>query len=232
MLSTDVLARIRKLLAVAEHPKTPPEEADTAARAAERLIAKYAVDEALLDATAETKSKPQSRTIVVDPPYASAKTMLAGAVAAAHGVRAITVRRPDEVVRVTLIGFAADLQLVDLLYTSLLLQATTAVRRQPQSSRAFRRSFLIGFASEVGARLTAARREAVAEAVGASTALVLRDREQEVEAAVREQFPHLRASRTTISDRHGLVAGRHSGARADLSTEGSRLGGSRASLGR
>jgi Protein of unknown function (DUF2786) len=235
VLSANVLARVRKLLAVAEHPNTPPEEADAAARAAERLIAKYAIDEALLEAAAQTKSKPESRTMVVDPPYASAKTRLAGAVAHAHGVRAIIVRNTGETHHVILIGFAADLQLVDLLYTSLLLQATTSVRRQPESGRAFRRAFLIGFAAEVGERLNATRREAVAAAAsnagGASSALALRDRQQDVDDAVREQFPRLRTTRTTISDRGGLIAGRRSGANANLASGNNQVGGAKRSIG-
>jgi Protein of unknown function (DUF2786) len=231
VLSANVLARVRKLLAVAEHPNTPPEEADSAARAAERLIAKYAIDEALLEAAAQTKSKPESRTMVVDPPYASAKTRLVGAVANAHSVRAIIVRNTGETHHVILIGFAADLQVVDLLYTSLLLQATTSVRRQPASGRAFRRAFLIGFAAEVGQRLSATRRDAVAAVGGASTALALRDRQSDVEDAVRERFPRLRTTRTTVSDRGGLVAGRRSGASADLAASGNQLAGFRSSIG-
>jgi hypothetical protein len=169
--------------------------------------------------------------MVVEAPYASAKVTLAGVVASAHGVRAISVRNPDGAPTVVLVGFGADLQIVDLLYTSLLLQATTSVLRQPESGRAFRRAFLIGFAAEVGERLNAARREAVADVDSASSALVLRNREQEVEAAVREQFPRLRTSRTTISDCGGLVAGRRSGASADLAS-GPKLGGTARSIGR
>src|SRR5580698_9484784 len=120
--SDAVLARIRKLLAVAEHPKTPPAEAESAAHAAERLIVKHAIDEALLSARSETCSRPEVRTLVVDAPYASAKTVLLGAVAVAHGVRVVT-HRGTEPCRATLVGFGSDLQLVDLLYTSLLLQA-------------------------------------------------------------------------------------------------------------
>jgi Protein of unknown function (DUF2786) len=230
VLSEDVLARVRKLLAVAEHPNTPPEEADNAARAAERMIAKHAIDEALLDAAAQTRTRPESRSLLVEPPYASAKTTLAGAVASAHGVRAIIVRGGDEPQRVILIGFPADLQVVDLLYTSLLLQATTSVRRQPASGRAFRRAFLIGFAAEVGERLRSARTEAVAEAGGASTALAVRDRQRDVDDAVREQFPHLRTTRTTVSDRGGLLAGRQSGATADLASGSNQLGDRRKSI--
>lgn len=229
MLSSNVLARVRKLLAVAEHPKTPPEEADNAARAAERLIAKHAIDEALLEAAAETKTRPESRSMVVEAPYATAKTRLAGAVASAHGVTAITVRGSAEPLRVVLVGFPADLQVVDLLYTSLLLQATTSVRGQANSGRAFRRAFLIGFAAEVGERLRATRREAVADA-GASSALAVRDRRQDVDDAVREQFPHLRSSRATVSDRSGLMAGRRSGANANLASGGNQIAGRRNSI--
>jgi hypothetical protein len=231
MLSSNVLATVRKLLAVAEHPNTPPEEADAAARAAERLVAKYAIDEALLEAAAQTTSKPESRTMVVDPPYASAKTRLAGAVASAHGVRAIIVRNTGETHRVIMVGFAADLQLVDLLYTSLLLQATTSVRRQAESGRAFRRAFLIGFAAEVGERLNATRQEAVEAAATASSALALRDRQHDVDDAVREQFPRLRVMRTTVSDRGGLLAGRRSGADANLASGGNQVGGTKRSIG-
>jgi hypothetical protein len=155
---------------------------------------------------------------VVDPPYASAKTSLLSAVARAHSVTAILHRSSNGPTQVTLVGFAADLQLVELLYTSLILQATTSLRRQSATGRAYRRAFLIGFAGEVGERLAAARREAVATSGDASTAVALRDRAHEVDEAVREQFPHLRTTRTTISDPRGLSAGRQSGAAADLSS--------------
>jgi hypothetical protein len=228
-MTDDVLARIRKLLAVAEHPTTPAGEADAAARAAERLIAKYVVDEALIEAGAPSRSKPVIRTIVVEAPYASAKTLLVGAVANAHGARAVT--HSGEGPRVRLVGFAGDLALVDLLYTSLLLQATTSLRRQPVSGRAFRRAFLVGFAVEVSERLQAARRDAVAGTGSASTTIALRDRDEEVDDAVREQFPRLRNGRTTISDRRGLSAGRQSGATANLSAGHNQVDGRRGALG-
>jgi Protein of unknown function (DUF2786) len=230
MLTEEILARIRKLLAVAEHPTSPAGEADAAARAAERLIAKYAVDEALLEAAASARTTPEIRSIFIETPYATAKITLVGAVATAYGVRAISHRGSDPL-RMTLVGFGADLQVVDLLYTSLLLQATTSLRRQSTSGRAFRRAFLIGFAAEVGERLAAGRRDAVAEAGGAATALALRDREREVEAAVREQFPRLRATRATASDGRGLVAGRESGAAANLSSGRSQVNGHRTAIG-
>jgi Protein of unknown function (DUF2786) len=229
-VNDDVLARIRKLLALAEHPATPEGEAEAAERAAERLIAKYAIDEVLLEAASPTRSRPELRTVLIDKPYASAKAVLLGAVASAHGVRAIS-HRGEDPPRVTLVGFASDLRIVDLLYTSLLLQATTALRRRPDTGRGFRRSFLVGFASEVGQRLQAAKSEAIAAAGPASTALALRNRDQEVEAATRAEFPGLRTSRTTVSDRRGLMAGRESGAAANLSSGGNQVDNHRRALG-
>jgi hypothetical protein len=231
MASNDtILARVRKLLDVAEHPNTPAGEADAAAQAAERLIAKYAIDEAMLEAASATRSTPEVQTIVIDAPYATAKTVLISAVAAAHGVRAIT-HSGNSPVRVSLVGFTGDLQLVDLLYTSLLLQATTSLRRQPATGRAFRRAFLIGFAGEVGRRLHTAREDAVASTGTASTALVLRDRDQAVEETMREKFPRLRSARLSVSDGRGLSAGRQSGATANLSTGDNQIRGGRTALG-
>jgi hypothetical protein len=229
-MNDDMLARVRKLLAVAEHPTTPAGEADAAARAAERLIAKYAIDDALLEVAAATRSTPATRSLDIEAPYASAKTVLVGAIARAQGVRAVTLRGFDPV-RMTLVGFAGDLAVVDLLYTSLLLQATTSLRRQPVTSRAFRRAFLVGFAAEVGDRLGAARDEAVKESGGASTELVLRSRDNEVEAALREQFPRLRTTRATVSDGRGLRAGRESGATANLSSGRNQVANRRRALG-
>lgn len=224
-----VLSRIRKLLAVAEHPNTPPAEAEAAAVAAERLMVKHAIDEALVSAKAEVRSKPEVRTIRLDPPYASAKSVLLGAVAAAHGVRVVTYR--GEATKAALVGFSSDLGFVDLLYTSLLLQAARDLNRQANSSRAFRRAFLIGFAAEVGQRLQAAKAEAVAESGGHSTELALRDREADVADAMREHFPRLGTARITVSDGGGVQAGRRAGAAADLASRSERLGGGRAAVG-
>jgi Protein of unknown function (DUF2786) len=229
-MNDDVLARIRKLLALAEHPATPEGEADAAARAAERLIAKYAIDEALLEAASPTPATPEIRTLVIEKPYASAKTLLLGAVSNAHGVRAVSLRGVEPL-RVTLVGFTSDLQVVDLLYTSLLLQATTSLRRQANTGRAFRRAFLIGFASEVSQRLLAAKQDAIAESDTGSVALALRNRDEEVEGATKAAFPRLRSTRTTVSDRRGLLAGRQSGATANLSSGYNQVDNRRQALG-
>src|SRR6185436_15599813 len=89
-------------------------------------------------------------------------------------------------------GFTTDLERVELLYTSLLVQATRElVHVRPdewgESTGAYRRSWLAGFASAVATRLHRAERRAAADRPsgpdGTSTALVLRDRTALVEDA-------------------------------------------------
>jgi Protein of unknown function (DUF2786) len=64
-----VLTKVRALIARAEHPETPPAEADTARRMADGLMLKYAVDQAMVrDATpADQRAKPDSIEVELAP---------------------------------------------------------------------------------------------------------------------------------------------------------------------
>ena len=72
----------------------------------------------------------------------------------------------------TVVGFEADLEAVELLYTSLLVQATTAMTKAEAAQRAggrkrtktFRQSFLAAYAHRMGTRLAAAAAAETADA--------------------------------------------------------------------
>lgn len=231
-----VLERVRKLLAKAEHPATPPAEAEAFSEKAAALMSRYVIDRAMLDATATTTSAPVVRTLTVDAPYALPKTVLLTFVARAFRV-CVAVGRDLESGgrRCTLVGFPVDVDSTELLFTSLLLQASTAVSaagRGRRDIKAFRRAFLIGYAHTIGARLAAIQADAEEEMSQRSpgTDLVLADRAAQVEAAFTAEFPRLRTMRTTVSSGGGLVAGREAGARADLTAPRSRVGGGRRRL--
>jgi hypothetical protein len=98
--------------------------------------------------------------------------------------------------------------------------------------KAFRRSFLMGYADMIGRRLSEVRRasEDAASAETPGTSLVLVDRAARVEKAFAEEFPHLRSLRTTVSSAGGLTAGHAAGAAADLSAAQRRVGGGRGEL--
>lgn len=216
------LARIRALLAKAEHPSTPPPEAEAMSEKAAELMARYAIDRALLDESEARAGAPQLRSITVTSPYATPKSVLLSSVAAAYRVR--TVVAPGTAGReCTLVGFTADLDIVEMLFTSLLVQASRALSVASAGQvrvRAFRHAFLMGYAVTVGRRVIDAQQRVASEVGerGSSTELVLARRSAEVDHALAAAFPRLRPLRMTVSDGLGLAAGRAAGERADIGT--------------
>ncbi|MFD5424505.1 DUF2786 domain-containing protein [Streptomyces sp. NPDC127084] len=169
-----MMARIRGLLAKAEATGFP-EEAEALTAKAQELMARYSIDEALLAARTHRADLPGACRIGVDAPYEQAKAILLDAVARANRCRAVW---NSALGFSTVVGFESDLDAVELLFTSLLVQGTAAMTRAEAAQRAggrkrtktFRQSFLLAYADRLGSRLaeTAAGAERKAsEAVGA-----------------------------------------------------------------
>lgn len=223
-----MLSRIRALLAKAEATEFA-EEAEALSARAQELMAKYSIDQALLAADSGREDRPSGRRIAVDNPYEGPKTSLLQAVALANRCRVIWSK---EVGLATVVGFAADLEAVELLFTSLLVQADSAMLRAGSRqdaygrsrTRAFRQSFLVSYAVRIGERLAEAAEHATQEAAAerpaaASTALVpfLAARRQAVDDAVDEIFGGAlkRGRSVRATDAEGWASGR---AAADLAT--------------
>nr|WP_167308012.1 DUF2786 domain-containing protein [Streptomyces tendae] len=201
------LARIRALLAKAEATGYP-EEAEALSAKAQELMARHSVDEALLAAQAQgaatSPDVPGACRIGVEPPYEQAKAVLLDAVADANHCRAVW---NEPFGFSTVVGFEADLEAVELLYTSLLVQAEAAMTKAEAGQRAggrkrtktFRQSFLAAYAHRAGTRLRAAA-EAATEAAttGAADATllpVLASREVAVTDRVERMFPQTTTTR-------------------------------------
>lgn len=156
---TRMLARIRALLAKAEATGFP-EEAEALSAKAQELMARHSIDEALLAARRHDANAPEACRIGVDPPYETAKAVLLDAVARANRCQAVW---NEALGFSTVVGFEPDLEAVELLHTSLLVQATTAMTKAEAAQRAggrkrtktFRQSFLAAYAHRIGDRLTA-----------------------------------------------------------------------------
>jgi len=211
-----ILERVRGLLAKAEATNFP-EEADALTAKAQELLARHSLDRAALDATAAAGACTvvSSRRIWLDDPYVPAKASLLHQVSSANRCRAVLM---DSLGMVVVAGHADDLDTVETLFTSLLLQATTQLTaagaaRQAGSrsrSRSFRQSFLVAFATRIGQRLRAAARaceEAAAGEHGMALLPVLASRRNAADEAVEAAFGKLESNRLSASDRLGWAAG-------------------------
>ncbi|MEV0200601.1 DUF2786 domain-containing protein [Nonomuraea sp. NPDC050691] len=212
------LERVRKLLAKAERTDNEHERA-TFMAAASALMAKYGID--ALD-PGEQRQGPGDRIVTLPAPWAREKARLVGLVAQAVRCRPLLIGRGDGGHRVHIFGFAADLERAELLATSLLLQMASGLARtrppaEAAAARAYRRSWLLGFADEVYRLLREAEERAEAEHVTPSggTALVLADRRAEVERAVAAHYPRIRVTVPRMSGT-GYHDGAAAGRRADL----------------
>ena len=214
-LPDGLLERVRALLAKAEST-TFDAEAEAFTAKAQELMTRHRVDRALLDASADRSDGPIGRRIGTEDPYADAKASLLGVVADANGCRAVWSK---EFSFATVFGFPDELDSVEELFTSLLVQATGALRREgskfDSSGRSrttrFRRSFLVAFAIRIGERLRATVEETVAAAsaeMGTALVPVLAKRADEARAAAEDAFPQVRAFAPSVSDGEGWHAGR------------------------
>ncbi|MEU2372353.1 MULTISPECIES: DUF2786 domain-containing protein [Streptomyces] len=207
-----MLGRIRALLAKAEATGFP-EEAEALSAKAQELMARHSVDEALLAARTPAAEGPDAVRIGVEPPYEQAKAVLLDAVASANHCRAVW---NEAFGFSTVVGFAPDLEAVELLFTSLLVQATTAMTKAEAAQRAggrkrtktFRQAFLAAYAHRVGERLAAAAAEVPVEG---DLLPVLASREVAVGERVERLFP---STTTTRLRGVGDVAGWEEGSRA------------------
>ncbi|GGY21177.1 DUF2786 domain-containing protein [Streptomyces djakartensis] len=212
-----MLTRIRALLAKAEATGFP-EEAEALTAKAQELMARHSVDEALLAAGAPSPGTPGACRIGVEPPYEQAKAVLLDAVATVNHCRAVW---NEPLGFSTVVGFETDLEAVELLYTSLLVQATTAMTKAEAAQRAggrkrtktFRQSFLAAYAHRIGSRLAAAAGTQVTD----DLLPVLASREVAVAGRLDRMFPETTTTRLRgVRDAAGWTEGAQAADRAQV----------------
>ncbi|WP_328537452.1 DUF2786 domain-containing protein [Streptomyces sp. NBC_00344] len=206
------LTRIRALLAKAEATGYPA-EAEALSAKAQELMARHSIDEARPAADGRPEGAPAACRIGVDAPYETAKAVLLDAVATANRCRAVW---NGAFAFSTVVGFEPDLEVVELLYTSLLVQGTAAMTRAEAAQRAggrrrtktFRQSFLMAYASRLGHRLAEATGQVAAEEPSLLPVLAARD--VAVVSEAERMFPRTTVSRVrggSVADEAGWVGG-------------------------
>ena len=224
-----VLHKVTSLLAKAESTSFP-DEAEALTAKAQQLMTRHAIDHAMVAAGAAGRSGAGpgvgGRRVGIDDPYGGARFLLLTVVAEANRCRAVWSKYWGFA---TVFGEEGDLDAVELLYTSLLVQATRAMVAEAPSgpggagrTRSFRQSFLVAFARRIGARLQEAADAVTAAAAARSTALVplLEARREAAAAAADEAFPKIGTTRMSANDAAGWHAGTRAASQAQLDMRG------------
>lgn len=232
---------IAQLLAKAE--STTPEEAEALTEHAERLMVKYAIDQAVIDARRAKEGKAResivTRIIAFDGTYRDDLMMMGTAI-----VRALGSMRPlhskgrqpstnkmhpngQPVTRLHIVGFESDVDQAEALIRSLHIQGLIALKawwtserdnRAHQSSgdqNLARKQFIQGFGQGAGARITENRNRVIGEA-GTGTELVLVDRAHAVDEWIAGNMS-VRSGRSGSRrwDGSAQSAGNHAGRNAN-----------------
>ena len=178
---------------------------------AQELISRYALDRLMGEGAARDGNAPHVRRLWLDAPYVRAKASLVAAVASANRCRSASADRWGFCV---VVGGAADLDAVELLVTSLMVQADAAMLRHGRRpgragttrTKSFRQSFLTAYATRIGERLAAAS-VAAARASGVDLLPVLRSQEARVSEEFDRLVPHTVGRSARVSNGEGWVAG-------------------------
>ncbi|WP_050503004.1 DUF2786 domain-containing protein [Streptomyces monomycini] len=233
-LPPELLAKVRALLRKAEDRAATEDESRAFFAKATQLMAKYGIEQAVLEGL-DQPAGPVDKVVEVHPPYAKEMRRLLSWIAEAMRCRSVYPGGKANRHRVHLFGFEGDIQASEVLFASLRLQMLDGadradrLHRPPgEDSRAYKRSWMLGFIREVTDRAKAAQaaaREAaeheqeVAEGgdrVGRTVALVLADRSAVVDARLNDSYPKLSKARPTRFKGTGYRQGRVDGRRADI----------------
>ena len=199
------LATIRDLLAGAEAIGATPADAEALTSKAASLLAVHGLDCARLAAAGLEADQLEDRITDLDNPWATVQAYLLAHLADAMRCEAVETDRRGPGSRLHLFGYASDLQRTEVMFTSLRTQMTRTLARQqvPETAasvRAWRRSWLLGWATAAIARVkTAGTRAENAEADDVELALVLRDRVLAVRDRADQAYPHTRTTRVTYT---------------------------------
>ncbi|RKT52945.1 DUF2786 domain-containing protein [Saccharothrix australiensis] len=209
-----ILKRVRALLAKAESTAFP-EEAEALSAKAQELVTRHALERMPSEEPTTT-----SRRVWLDKRYFDGKAQVVHVVADANRCRAVVY----DLGFVALVGEELDLEIVELLSASLLVQATRAMvaagdgarKGDEARSSSFRKSFLLSYAHRVGERLKAAN----APASDDDRLLpVLAARKRAVDDHFAGLFTNTRTKSTPIRSAAGWDAGRAAADRARLDVD-------------
>ena len=217
---------VANLLTKAENVATTDHERQALIDKATELMLRFGIDEAEVRVKEDKPEEITSYLIKVTNPQKLKKQTLINGLANAFGCSAISLLDGEHV---QVFGFPSDIEKVQTLYNSLIVQMFIAlsvtVKPVGVHGKTYNSSFVNGFVLEVLRRIKnihAKVREDIRKAPG--TDLVLRNRDLEVKRAMANAFPNMRFRAGSGSHGTGFGDGTSAGQRADIGQ--TRLSGS------
>lgn len=222
MASHDYLNKIRSLLTRAEHEATPEEERASCLAMAQRLMEKHAIEEYEVSLTSpNNQPKIGCRTYFKDEKrqaYIKAKRELLFGLAAVQGLKCISFG-PNGRDYTEVFGFESDLDFLDMIYASILIQMNTSLP-STLTTKSAKTSYAHGYVRTVYTRLYQAKKAANHTP---GTSVVLVNRSQMVADRLAEVYPDSRkgsVAKASTNDRAAFTQGVVDGYSADLGTRG------------
>lgn len=220
---------IAQLLAKAE--STTPEEAEALTEAAEKLMIKYAIDQAVIEERRFRKGIVSEEIVTKIMQFNGAYRLdtLSLGVSVINGLgslRALQSTSLNKKAWLHIVGFESDVDQAIVLINSLSLQSMVAMRAwwkdnkedyqhlTPYDQEAARRSFVRGFGAGAGKRIKENRNQAVEEA-GTATDLVLVSRAARVDTFYDDLSKTPNRARGGKGSAEALVDGHHAGQQAN-----------------
>lgn len=234
MADDKIKERVRKMLALAENEGATEAEREHALFMATDLITRHQIDRSLLSGTSGEREEVTFQKWTYEGSYSSEKSTLLGWLAQALGMKAVHWSSHGVTHESHVYGFTSDLEMLDMLYTSLLLQQTSGMHKAQvphhlykSEVAAWRRDWLRSFSSVVHHRVKAAHAKAAnsydTEHTGSGkpgAAMVLAGRTDLVAAAYEQAHPKLAKKKPGAARkmRHQDAAeqGQEAGRRADI----------------
>lgn len=240
----DMIRKVQALWAKADDAAATPAEREAAIDKARELMAKYTIDEMVLN---EAKGAAKEDVILMDirvtksgeaEMVADQAVMLAHFIGTHNRCRQVIQNRDASISAstgtpiaggtfLTVVGFRSDCEMVRDLYKNLAADMMLAAYDEPTGHMNKREkanyfaNFCDGFAMRIDERLASINRRVhqIAEEGGGSMALVLRSRESEVKDTFEQMFPNLTTHRMSAV-KHDPNAQARGSAAADKSELG------------
>lgn len=206
---SDFRERIQSLLALAQHPKTPQAEAETALAMASKLMQKHGFTESdFADARAVDDTTVVVERVLVGGRYRVRRKSILYSIAQLHSCACYRDDDEGDSCVLVMYGRASDIFAARTLFAA---ADAMGARLLPRGDRSWRVSWWQGFQRGIEEALSQSRKEFIAETPGAG--LVLADRMKRADHEMRTKGPRLRGGYSYADTTTGAFASGHSAGR-------------------